>query len=83
MTPHLDSFPQTLILHGANDTTVPVDSPVRFAESLQRVVGTDRVDWQILPNVGHVDFVTHLMMTGGEGKSNDVILDWIERKWLL
>ena len=74
-----DSFPPTLILHGAQDTTVPVESPIRFAESLQRalVSTNDTVDLAILPEAGHVDFVTDLMF---DGPSRAVVLEWMKSK---
>lgn len=66
------------MLHGQLDTTVPVDSAMSFATSLQRCIGSQCVDIDILENVGHVDVVMHLMFGGGP--SRDAVLKWMVTK---
>lgn len=77
LTSRLHSFPQSLVLHGADDTTVPVTSPLCFTESLQRATGAGVLDLTILPEVGHVDFVTDMMFGG---VSRCVVMNWMAGK---
>ncbi len=62
-------FPsQTLMIHGALDTTVPYTATQRFAEK----IGSE---WRLLDNVGHSDLIMHLMFGGA---TQQLLLEWIE-----
>ncbi len=47
--------PPFLIQHGDKDLTVPIQQSINFAERLARVVGKDKVTFDIIPNAGHGD----------------------------
>jgi acetyl esterase/lipase len=71
----LESFPETLILHGQNDTTVPVESPQRFYASLQRNTNSCiGLTMEVLP-LGHADVITQIMFGG---ITRDSVLNWLE-----
>lgn len=48
-------MPPILIQHGRMDHLVPVQQSVIFAEAIKRVVGPDRVEFEILENADHAD----------------------------
>mmetsp|Transcript_3542 Transcript_3542/g.8069 ORF Transcript_3542/g.8069 Transcript_3542/m.8069 type:complete len:428 (-) Transcript_3542:29-1312(-) len=74
----MDSFPDTLIIHGQNDITVPMESSIRLWESLQSAANTQenscRIDLEVLPEVDHVDVVTQIMFGG---ITRDTVLKWM------
>jgi len=75
----LEYFPDTLVYHGEQDTTVPTESASRFVESLQNAVegSTSVVELVIQPGIGHVDVITQLMFGG---ISRDIVLRWMENR---
>lgn len=70
------SFPDTLIVHGQNDTTVPVESPLRFYQALSNAFQSSegRVELEVLADVGHADVITQLMFGG---VARDTVLRWM------
>lgn len=74
----MDSFPDTLIIHGRNDTTVPMESSIRLWESLIQSAATQenrcRIDLEVLPEVDHVDTVTQIMFGG---TTRETVLKWM------
>ena len=75
----LKTFPDTLVYHGEDDTTVPTESASRFAQSLENALETSTsvVELAIQPQVGHVDVMTQLMFGG---ISRNIVLDWMENR---
>lgn len=73
----VDFFPDTLILHGQNDTTVPMESSVRLWEALQSSASQEtnnRIDLAILPEVEHAEVITQIMF---DGITKDTVLNWM------
>ena len=73
----MDSFPDTLIIHGQNDTTVPMESSIRLWESLQSAATQQnccRIDLEVLPEVDHVGVITQIMFGG---ITRDTVLNWM------
>lgn len=68
--------PDTLIIHGQNDVTVPMESAIRFYQSLRAITMNQdgRVDLEILPDVGHVDVITQITFGG---ITRDKVLNWM------
>lgn len=75
----MDSFPSTLIIHGRNDSVVPMESSVHFWDSLQSAAtpgNSCRIDLEVLPEVGHADVITQIMFGG---VTRDTILNWMRQ----
>ncbi|CAJ1947275.1 unnamed protein product [Cylindrotheca closterium] len=75
----MDSFPDTLIVHGKNDTTVPMESSIRLWESLNKSAATQqnsrRIDLEVLPEVEHLDSLIQIMFGG---ITRDTVLKWMQ-----
>lgn len=57
------SIPPVVLIHGTQDTIVPVSSSTQFAEVLSALPGTD-VKLHYIPGCGHVDVCFDLMSPG-------------------
>jgi acetyl esterase/lipase len=71
--PH--SMPSLLYVHGDVDITVPYTSALNLTNAFKKW-GID-CDFELLPNVGHVETVMHFML-GGETK--DFVIDWMNKR---
>jgi pimeloyl-ACP methyl ester carboxylesterase len=77
---NVTKLPSTLFIHGSTDTTVPYTSSWNMSLAMQQLLGDDvettepQCHLEILPNVGHVDPILHLMVGG---TTRDVLLHWM------
>jgi acetyl esterase/lipase len=78
---NVNKLPSTLFIHGTTDTTVPYTSSWNMSLAMQHLLGDDtktteerQCHLEILPNVGHVDPILHLMVGG---TTRDVVLNWM------
>lgn len=74
----VECFPDTLIVHGQNDTTVPMESSIRLWESLKSSTSQEnkkcRIDLAILPEVDHAGVITQIMF---DGVTRSTVLNWM------
>lgn len=74
------TLPQTLLMHGEIDSTVPYTSSMNLFQSLkiapQNAEDSSQLDFKILKGVEHSETILHLMF-GGE--TREILLQWIQK----
>jgi len=71
-----DMVPRILLIHGADDSTVPFTSTAE-AGKIIRNCGVKCCKEYYLPKTGHPDVVMELMLGGN---SRDIVMDWLQNE---